>query len=36
MAIVSLVTEEQANEQVMAIYHDIKKVLGLPIVPNLF
>ena len=36
MAIISLVTEEQANEQVLNIYKDIKKVFGLPFVPNLF
>ncbi len=36
MTTVSLVTEEQASEQVKNIYQDIKKVLGLPIVPNLF
>jgi len=36
MTIVSLVTEKQASEQVMNIYQDIKKVLRLPIVPNLF
>jgi len=36
MTIVSLVTEEQASEQVKTIYNDIKKVLGVPFVPNLF
>jgi len=36
MSIVSLVSETQANEKVMNIYQDIKKVFGLPFVPNLF
>lgn len=36
MAIVPLVTEEEASEEVMNIYQDIKKVFGLSFVPNLF
>ncbi len=33
---VEVVTENEASEKVKAIYEDIKKVLGLPFVPNLF
>ncbi len=36
MTTVSLITEEQASEQVKIIYQDIKKVFGIPFVPNLF
>jgi len=36
MTNISLVTEEQASEQVLNIYQDIKKFLKIPIVPNLF
>jgi len=36
MAIVTLVSEEQAEDQVKEIYEDIKKTFGLPFVPNLF
>lgn len=36
MTTVPLVSEKQANEHVMNIYQDIKKFMGLPMVPNLF
>ena len=36
MTTISLVSEEQASDKVKDIYEDIKKVMGLPIVPNLF
>ena len=36
MTITSLVSEEQADDQVKKIYKEIKKTLGLPFVPNVF
>lgn len=36
MAIVPLVTEDEASEEVAKIYQDIKDVFGIPFVPNLF
>jgi len=36
MAMVKLVSEEQATGNIKAIYEDIKKAFGLPFVPNLF
>jgi len=36
MSTISLVSEEDASEKVKDIYEDIKKVFGLPFVPNLF
>ena len=36
MAIVPIITEEQANDQVKSIYEEIKKTFGIPFVPNLF
>jgi len=36
MAIVPIVTEEQANDQVKSIYEEIKKTFKIPFVPNLF
>jgi len=36
MSTISLVSEEEASKKVKDIYEDIKKVFGLPFVPNLF
>lgn len=36
MGTIKLVEETQANDQVKKVYDDIKKVFGLPFVPNLF
>ena len=36
MAIVSMVSEEQADDKVKKVYEEIKKIFGLPFVPNLF
>ena len=36
MAIIPLISEEQAEEKVKKVYQEIKKTLGIPFVPNLF
>jgi len=36
MAIVSFISEDQANDKTKIIYEEIKKTIGIPFVPNLF
>ena len=36
MTIISLISEEQANDRTKKVYEDIKKTFGFPVVPNLF